>query len=60
MKVRLKTANSTKCPRCGKLVKPQWFGYKCSQCNYEQLNKEGREFNKRMSRKENVYEKGNV
>lgn len=52
MKVRLKTANSIKCPHCGKLINPQWFGYKCSQCNYEQLNKAGREFNEKMSWKE--------
>lgn len=44
MKVRLKNNNgSIKCPKCGKLMKSQWFGYRCSQCNYEQLNSIGRD-----------------
>lgn len=54
MRVRIKMPNSTKCPRCGKLMKPQWFGYRCSQCQYEQLNNEGREFVKLMNRKETI------
>ena len=42
MKVRIKSANSVKCPKCGKLMSAHWFGYRCSQCTYEQLNAEGR------------------
>ena len=42
MKVRIKSANSIKCPKCGKLISSQWFGYRCSKCTYEQLNAEGR------------------
>ena len=42
MKVRIKSANSVRCPKCGKLMSSQWFGYRCSQCTYEQLNAEGR------------------
>lgn len=41
MKVRIKSANSVKCPKCGKLISSQWFGYRCSQCTYEQLNARG-------------------
>ena len=42
MKVRIKSANSVKCPKCGKLMSAHWFGYRCSQCTYEQLNARGR------------------
>jgi tRNA(Ile2) C34 agmatinyltransferase TiaS len=53
MKVRVPNGcNSTKCPRCGKLLSSQWFGYKCIKCNYEQLNKIGREFIENMNRME--------
>lgn len=44
MKVRIKSANSVRCPKCGKLMSAHWFGYRCSQCTYEQLNTEGRKF----------------
>ena len=42
MKVRIKSAISIKCPKCGKLMSAHWDGYRCSQCTYEQLNTEGR------------------
>lgn len=42
MKVRIKSASSVKCPKCGKLMSAHWFGYRCPQCTYEQLNAEGR------------------
>ena len=47
MKVRIKSANSVRCPKCGKLMSAHWFGYRCSQCTYEQLNAEGRKFMKK-------------
>ena len=55
MKVRIpNTMNSQKCPKCQKLMKPQWFGYKCTKCGYEQLNNTGREFDDDMKMKETV------
>ena len=55
MKVRIPNAmNSQKCPKCKKLMKPQWFGYKCSKCGYEQLNNIGRGFDEDMRREETL------
>lgn len=55
MRIKIPNArNSIKCPRCGKLISPEWFGYRCTKCSYEQLNKEGREFVKEMSKVETL------
>lgn len=55
MNVRLPkgiSSNSHKCPKCGKMMRNFWFGYRCPQCNYEQLNSAGREWNEDMKRVE--------
>lgn len=55
MKVRIPNAmNSQKCPKCQKLMRSQWFGYKCTRCGYEQLNKIGREFNEDFKMEETI------
>lgn len=54
MKVRIKNSGSIKCPKCGKLIQSQWFGYRCPQCNYEQLNKEGRDAIEDSKREESL------
>lgn len=45
-------SNSQKCPKCNKLMKSFWWGYRCKRCSYEQLNSEGREWNKSMKKVE--------
>ena len=59
MKIRIKNSNSIKCPKCGKIISPQWFGYRCSRCTYEQLNKEGREAIEKMNWKETIQSENN-
>ena len=45
-------SNSQKCPKCNKLMKSFWWGYKCKRCSYEQLNREGLEWNKNIKKME--------
>lgn len=55
MKVRIPNAsNSTKCPKCSKLMKSYWWGVRCPQCNHQQLNNEGREWERQMRRVESI------
>lgn len=55
MRVRIPGAtNSQRCPRCNKMMRTEWFGFRCPQCQYEQLNNEGREFVEHMNMKETV------
>ena len=55
MKVRIPNAtNSQKCPKCKKLMKSQWFGYRCTRCGHEQLNNIGRGFDEALKMKETL------
>lgn len=38
MKVRIKSANSVRCPKCGTLMSAKWFEYKCS--NHMKMSQE--------------------